>query len=355
MIGMGYSKDWQMLSGLRALLGVFEATLFPGAAYLISCWYPRKQMATRNSFFYTLSIVVSGLSSILGWGISQLDGRRGLGGWQWIFIIEGAITILVGLLGYLLIHDFPDKASFLTEDEREMVQTRIQRDRGDAVPDGMTWQKLGTYLVDVKIWVWGFMFGATTLGSYSLAYFLPAILQSMGFTNALAQILMAPPYVWVIAPALTTAYIADKYKQRAACIAFNALCLIVGTVVYSQLAPHQKAGRYVGIFLAIGGCNSNVPLIVAWAQSNIRAQSKRGYSSALIVAWGGIGGILAGVVFMDKERKDGYPTGVYFTIAINIVVMILCGLMKLGAMYQNRRADRGEIILEGSPDFRYQA
>ena len=87
MIGMGYSHNWSMLAGLRALLGVFEATLFPGAAFLIGCWYPRKQMATRNSFFYTTSIVVSGLSSILGWGISQMDGMRGLGGWQWIFIM----------------------------------------------------------------------------------------------------------------------------------------------------------------------------------------------------------------------------------------------------------------------------
>lgn len=355
MIGMGYSHNWSMLAGLRALLGVFEATLFPGAAFLIGCWYPRKQMATRNSFFYTTSIVVSGLSSILGWGISQMDGMRGLGGWQWIFIIEGVITVLVGLLGYVLIHDFPDKARFLNETEREMVQTRIQRDRGDAKPDPLTMKKFLTYLCDVKLWVWGFMFGSSTVGSYSLAYFLPAILASMGFDNALAQILMAPPYVWCIVPSIATSIVADRYKQRAAAVAFNALTLIIGTVVYSQLPAHQKAARYVGIFLAIGGCNSNVPLIVAWAQSNIRAQSKRGYASALIVAWGGIGGILAGVVFMDKERLTGYPTGVYFTIGMNSMVIIFCAAMKLIFRHQNKRADRGDVVLEGSPEFRYQA
>lgn len=96
-------------------------------------------------------------------------------------------------------------------------------------------------------------------------------------------------------------------------------------------------------------------LIVAWAQSNIRAQSKRGYASALIVAWGGIGGILAGVVFMDSERLTGYPTGVYFTIGMNSVVIFFCVAMKLIFRYQNRRADRGEVVLEGSPEFRYQA
>jgi sugar phosphate permease len=85
--------------------------------------------------------------------------------WQWIFIVEGAITVGVGLLGYLLITDFPDKAKFLTEDEREIVQTRIQRDRGDAAVDPMTWSKFVKYCGEPRLWIYGYMFGSSTVGS----------------------------------------------------------------------------------------------------------------------------------------------------------------------------------------------
>jgi len=80
MIAMGFVKTWNQLAAVRAILGMFEATLFPGAAYLIACWYPRKQMATRNTTFYVISIVISGLSSTLAYGLGLLHGRHGLQG-----------------------------------------------------------------------------------------------------------------------------------------------------------------------------------------------------------------------------------------------------------------------------------
>lgn len=90
MIAMGFVQDHQQLAALRALVGVFEAALFPGAAYLISCWYVRRQIQTRLSFFYVMSVVVAGLSSILAYGltlIATIDDS--LLGWQWIFVVEG--------------------------------------------------------------------------------------------------------------------------------------------------------------------------------------------------------------------------------------------------------------------------
>ncbi|BEJ17664.1 hypothetical protein CspHIS471_0610650 [Cutaneotrichosporon sp. HIS471] len=355
MIGMGFVTNWQGLVALRAILGIFESCLFPGAAFLISCWYPRHQMATRNSFFYCLSIVLSGLSSIMAWGISQLHTKRGLHGWQWIFIIQGSLTVFIGFMGYLFITDFPDKAHFLSDHQKNIIITRIQRDRGDAEVDKLTMPLFWEYITDVKLWLFGYFFGSTTLASYSLAYFLPGILAQMGFSNALAQILVAPPYVYCILPCVCVSIFSDKTRMRAAGISFNAICVIVGTCMYSQLHdPKDKAARYAGVFLAIGGCNSNVPLILAWAQSSIRRQSKRGFASALIVAWGGIGGILSGVAFMEREAKKGYPTGVHLTLGVNASIVVLSMCLMLYFKWQNRRADRGLVVIEGSQAFRYQ-
>ena len=355
MVGMGFVTNWQGLAGMRALLGVFEAALFPGAAYLIACWYPRDQMATRNGFFYIVSTAVSGLSATLAYGIAtSLHGKNGHAGWQWIFAVNGIMTIAIGIIGILFITDFPDKAKFLTEQERHIIITRIQNDRKDAVADTMTWAKAKTYACDLKLWLFGFFFCSSTLGSYSLAYFLPVILAQMGFTSIESQLLVAPPYVWCVIPAIATAMLSDKYRHRAAAICFNATCLIVGTAMYSQLPATKKAARYAGVFLAIGGCNSNIPLVVSWAQSSIREQSKRGFASALVIAFGGIGGILASVAFIEQEFLKGYPTGVFLTIGLNAAVIVFAIALSVFFGYQNRRADRGEIVLEGHEDFRYQ-
>ncbi|TXT04324.1 hypothetical protein VHUM_04211 [Vanrija humicola] len=352
---IGFSNNWQTLAGLRALLGVFEATLFPGAAFLIACWYPRRSMAVRMSVFYIMSVTVSGFGAAMAYGISQLHGRNGHAGWTWIFIIQGVITIGIGILSILFLVDFPDKATFLTEQQKELVITRIQRDRADAVADPMTGAKIVSYLGTLKLWLFAYMFMCGTVASYSLAYFLPAILATMGFSNMMSQLLVVPPYVWCLFPAVTSAVVADKVKgARAYVIVANVLCLIVGTAMYSQIPASNKAGRYAGIFLAIGGANSFIPLVISWSQTAIRAQSKRGYASALIIAFGGVGGIVASVAFQQKEMAKGYPSGIYLTLALNAVNVIAVLGLRFWMVWKNKQADKGLCVIEGNPDFRYQ-
>ena len=73
-------------------------------------------------------------------------------GWRWIFIIEGIITVLAGLVGWFFLIDFPQKASFLSNQERRRVIERLNRDRGDGDHDQITLSKVLRHLCDLKIW-----------------------------------------------------------------------------------------------------------------------------------------------------------------------------------------------------------
>lgn len=180
-----------------------------------------------------------------------------------------------------------------------MIQTRIQRDRGDAEVDPMTKAKFISYFLEPKLWLFGLFFCVSTFGSYSMSYFLPRILKSLGFGNTMSQVLLAPPYVWAIIPAVVQAKVSDRFKNcRSWMLVAGCTQFIVGTCMYSQLPASSKVARYVGTFLAVGGCNANASLSLSWAQCSIRTQSKRGFTSALGIAWGGIGGILASTLFM---------------------------------------------------------
>jgi MFS family permease len=76
------------MTGLRVILGIFEAGFYPGCVYLLSTWYPRYELQKRNAGFYLIGSMASGFGGILAYGIQQLDGRAGLDGWRWIFIVS---------------------------------------------------------------------------------------------------------------------------------------------------------------------------------------------------------------------------------------------------------------------------
>lgn len=80
MIGMGFAPTWEALAAMRAVLGLFESALFPGAAYLISCWYPRRDMAMRNVTFYICAAVAGSFAKPIGYAFSLLHGHSGKSG-----------------------------------------------------------------------------------------------------------------------------------------------------------------------------------------------------------------------------------------------------------------------------------
>lgn len=179
--------------------------------------------------------------------------------------------------------------------------------------------------------------------------------KSMGFDYIGQMLLGTPTYAWAIIPSILCARLADKYRgMRAPMIMFNSACVIAGTAMFSKLSMAQKAARYTGVFLAVGGANANVGLIISWSQTSIRQQSKRAVSSGLIILWGGIGGILAAVTMLQSEAAIGYPTGINFCLGMN--AFVLAGAFALSFYYRmrNRKADRGSAVLEGDVNFRYQ-
>lgn len=93
-----------------------------------------------------------------------------MSGWQWMFILYGIMTIGIGILSLIFLVDVPNKGTFLTERERDIVLTRIERDRADSVPDPLTMAKILKYSLEPKSWFFAIAFMGTTMSSYALAY-----------------------------------------------------------------------------------------------------------------------------------------------------------------------------------------
>jgi hypothetical protein len=109
-----------------------------------------------------------------------------------------------------------------------------------------------------------------------------------------------------------TAWVGDKYHVRGAIVIFNSLLCIIGLPMMGF--AKGNAVRYVGVFFAVCGANSNIPATMAYQANNVRGQWTRAFSSATLVGFGGIGGIVSSLVFR-AEDAPGYRPGMWTTIA----------------------------------------
>ncbi|KAJ5162779.1 Major facilitator superfamily domain general substrate transporter [Penicillium coprophilum] len=355
MIGMGFVKDWGALVGTRVLLGVLEAGYFPGCVYLLSCWYTRYDVQKRFSIFYLIGCVASALAGILAFGLMQLNGREGLTGWRWIFILEGVITGVIGILCFFFLVDFPDRAHkswrFLNERECAFIVRRINKDRNDGDLEAFSLKKFLKPALDLKIWAFAMIFFSITTVTYAIAYFLPIILNlGMGYGVGEAQCLVAPPYGFAGIVMYGTAWVGDKYRVRAPIIIFNSLLAIIGLPMMGF--AKSDAVRYAGVFFTVAGANANIPSCMAYQANNVRGQWTRAFSSATLVGLGGLGGIVSSLVFREEDAP-GYRPGMYAAIACNILIIVLALALSVWFRFCNKQADRGKRVIEGDAAFRY--
>lgn len=358
-IGMGFTTHWTQLLGCRIILGVLEAGYFPGCVFLLSCWFCRFEVQKRFAAFYLLALLASGFSNILAYGLSEMKGIGGLNGWQWIFALEGVITVVLGVLGFIFIIDFPDKATkpnaitrraFLTEHEARIVINRIQRDRGDAVVDKLTGALIARHLRDWKIWEFAWLYFLNNCVTYSFGFFLPIILRSdMGYSVAMSQVLSFPPYAVATIWMFTTAWLADHYRQRGIIIIWNCSVAVIG--VSMMAFADGAATRYAGVFLGVAGANSNVPSLLSYMHNNIVGQMKRSIASALLIGGGACGGIAASNIFRQQDAPQYLPA---MCVVIATQALTVLHVLKNFVVYsrKNRKAEKGEIVLEGQIGFR---
>ena len=192
-----FIHTWRQMIALRVLLGIAMSGIYPGLTYLISTWYPRKEQQLRFAFLQSGEVFVLATGNFVNFGLNHLDGTSGLAGWRWMYLIQGLIACVLGVVTYWWMVDFPERSAhsfyFLTEHEAHVASQRIQNDRGDLVPEPFSWGKLLSSFKDLKIYGFACMFFLLNLVSTSMSYFLPIILENgMGFDSNQSILLSIP-------------------------------------------------------------------------------------------------------------------------------------------------------------------
>lgn len=351
-----FITNWREMIAMRVLLGVCMSGIYPGLTYLLSTWYRRSEQQLRFAFLQSGEVTILATGSIVNFGLNKLNGHSALAGWQWMYIVQGSITILLGFVTYFWIPHFPENATrtvaFLTPEEVDHVLEHINLDRHDAgKPEEFTLKAILVPFLDPKLYAFAVLFFLLNLVTTALAYFLPIILQSgMGFSTNKAILLSAPPYYYAVIPVLLSSWVGDRFRIRGPVIIFNALCLIIGFCMLGFSS--QVTIRYIGTFLATGAYVSNWAALSTYQANNITGQWKRATVAAAISACNGLGGI-AGSYIVRAPEAPRYLTAIWVSIGSHLLLITLVICCSMFFWRANRAARRGKGLIEGTVDFRY--
>ncbi|MFL9918349.1 MFS transporter [Paraburkholderia fungorum] len=208
------TAPWQFYA-IRLLLGIFEAGFFPGIILYLTYWYP-SQRRGRVTGLFLFGMPITGVlgGPLSGTIMSGMEGLGGMHGWQWLFLIEGLPTVLLGFVLYRMLPNGPARASWLNNAEKVLVESVLDADhRGEAKAGHHG--RLAAALADPKTYVLAFVYFCCACAVYTLTFWLPTMIKGLGIAPiATIGWYTAVPYIFGALGVLVISRSSDRFKER---------------------------------------------------------------------------------------------------------------------------------------------
>ncbi|CDH54934.1 mfs transporter [Lichtheimia corymbifera JMRC:FSU:9682] len=364
-MAMAGTKNFPGLIIARLFLGILEAGFFPGVLYYLSIWYTRGEYGRRVSYFWSFSSLAGAFGGLIAYGISMIPTHT-LNTWQWLFIIEGAPSVVAACVAAWYLPNTPETAKFLTQDERKVEIERLATDQGAANDHAWSWDRAASVFLDYKTYVYCFIYITGTSALQGVTLFLPSIISGMGaWDKAVSQALTTPPYFLAFIFTIIAGYTSDRFFDRAYHMIGINVVGMVGFLLLMFIAEEQVGVRYFAACLSTIAVYANVPVKVAWFNNNFGGLTRRALASAVIVAIGTIGGAIGGQIYFDEPFYFGGNTIAFCCLGAQSIADIT---LRIVLARENKRRDQltqeqkeyeifkyggAELAGDRHPDFRY--
>ena len=307
--------------GLRFLLGAAEAGYFPGVAFYITLWFP-KEFRARIFAWFLLGIPASAvIGAPISTALLALHGFFGLSGWQWVFLVEAAPAVLLGVIMFFTMVDGPEKAAWLTREEKDYVAKRLA-----AEPKVRERKHLLESLKDYRVLLLAMIQFSYTIGSYGVAIFLPLILKTHGLGDMGIGWLTALTNVAACAGMLLWASFIDRSGKSIFHLAMT--CLVSGLGLVLAILTGSFIPAYIGLTIAVVGTNTS--RAVLWTiptrfLTGLAAAGGLAMINSVGVFGGFVGPSIMGVV---KDWTGSYNGGLAAMSGFLFLAMVLALTMR---------------------------
>ncbi|KAG0151748.1 hypothetical protein CROQUDRAFT_698299 [Cronartium quercuum f. sp. fusiforme G11] len=310
--------------------------IYPAIVLYLSNFYKREELQIRIAIFSSSASLSGAISGLLAYWLIKMDGLRGIPGWGWIFIIEGIFTTLFGLFGFLVFPLSPSTCRFLTPKQRKILATRIEKSRpGVAVEEEehFAWSQVWKAYKSPHVLLTSLALFMTGTNLYSLAYFQPTIIQSLGYSSSSTQLISVPPFAAGFLAMILTSYLSDRFRARGLTAVLCATLGLLGYLLYFFSPTHSS--RYASLFLSTVGIYSVSPTLYAWLANNSTPHYRKAAAIALGPVSANSGGILSTWLFSSSEKPD-YRTGITVNLVFSGGIIILCMTNLFWLNYNNK-------------------
>ena len=304
IVGSAFVTNYAGLLATRLLLGAFESGLFPCLTLYLSTFYKKEEQARRISYLFVAAALSGAFGGLLAYGLTNLHGARSLAGWRWLFLVEGLISIVVGVVAVFMLPDNFETAWWLRPDEKALMRIRHEQTRV-YLGESETFDKAEVKLAfqDPKVWLSaGCQFCANTC-SFGFSTFLPVIIRGFGYDSVRTQLLTVPVYVWASCIYIFVSFMSDRFNRRAVFMVPMALTTAAGYALLLGVPMDSTAVLYFATFVTATGIYCVVGLNVTWISNSNAGYFKRATAIGLQQTIGNSAGIM--VSSPTRREKEG--------------------------------------------------
>ncbi|KAF8529687.1 major facilitator superfamily domain-containing protein [Hysterangium stoloniferum] len=327
----GVTRNYIGIMFCRVFTGVPEAAFYPGAAYLLSRWYTRRQLAFRTAILACGLLISNAFGSFMGAGIlGTMEGVRGLPAWRWLFIIEGSATVVVGLMTMILLPDYPHNTRWLSASELRLAQMRLAEETGEVDHDtseDSAWVGLKMAMTDAKVLLFMMLSCMNAVGGSFLNFF-PTLVAALGYSTTTTLLLAA--------------YVTG---ERFFHLTSWSWIGILGYII--RISTTGVGPQYFSLFL-LAVASSAFPLVLVWVSNTIpRPPAKRAAAIGLTNGFGNVGSIIGSFVW-KAQWGPKYHQSMLIALGSSVLGIATALVMRQVLVRENRALDVHGLLVKGS-------
>jgi MFS family permease len=305
---------------LRFLLGAMEAGFFPGVIYYFSTWLPDAYRGRAVAIFLSASALAYIVTGPVSGALLEMHGWLGIAGWRWMFLVEGAVSILIGLASIVWLVSEVKDAKWLTSEEKDALQKAIDADEARRVT-GKQHQSQWKLLMQPTVLKLCAIYFISVMSGYTVTFWLPGILrQIQGISSFQVGLLSAVPWVFAVIAMYTLAKLTDDKGHRKLLVAISMLLMAVGMLLATFGNPWFSLFALTIAAVGYKSCNS-----VFWSMTAVTLEPKAlAVGIALINSLGNLGGFAAPAAFgVIKEQTGSIQGGLLGLTSCSLIGLAL--------------------------------
>ncbi|KAI0800680.1 MFS general substrate transporter [Fomes fomentarius] len=334
----------------RCLLGFMQGGFIPDVILYLSYFYTKSELPLRLAWFWVSNYLAEIIGAFIATGLLRLRGVGGRAGWRYLFLIEGALTLGVGIASFFMMPPSPTQTKawfrpkgWFSEREELIIVNRVLRDDPSKSNmhnrEGLSVKKIWTILKDWRMWpiyVLGIVFMVPVNPPQT---YLTLSLRHLGYTTTQSNLLSIPSKVLGMVLLVAFCYLSEIIDSRITALALLQVWALPLLIALYTFTEQTSPWVYFAVVTLIAGFPYVHPVQVAWASTNSYSVGTRTVSASIYNMFVQAGGIIGSNIYRDDD-KPLYKRGNRVLIAICLMNMVLYLFSYLFYRGINKRRER---------------